>query len=403
MIPTARIVLAICSLALLEFNLPLRAQQKADVATLWPTHGWEKATPASVGMDERTLAAFDKDLAAGKFDLVDSFGVFRCGKLVFERKYPHDYGKIYGKEAKTRGPLNARLTGPYNYFDPAWHPYYHGSDLHTMQSVSKTVSSVIVGIATTRGDFKAGLDTPLLHYFDETKVKNVDDRKRRITLRHVLTMTTGLDWNEEVAYDDPRNDADLMEATDDWIQYVIDRPMAKEPGTVFNYSSGVSELLAYIFQKETGQDIEKYGEQYLFTPLGMNHYWKRSPLGLVDTEGGLFLNGQDLAKIGYLYLHDGMWDGKQIVSKQWVKQSVTPFIEAEEGFKYGFKWWLLPQKDGFVWMARGFGGQRLMVFPEKELIVTFTGWTILKDPPADQDFVARILPALKSERCEAAR
>jgi CubicO group peptidase (beta-lactamase class C family) len=403
MIPTARIVLAICTLALLEFNLPLPAQQKADAATLWPTHGWEKATPARVGVDESTLAAFDKDLAAGKFDLVDSFAVFRCGKLVFERKYPHDYGQIYGKEAKTRGPLNARLTGPYNYFDPAWHPYYHGSDLHTMQSVSKTVSSVIVGIATTRGDFKAGLDTPLLHYFDETKVKNVDDRKRRITLRHVLTMTTGLDWNEEVAYDDPRNDADLMEATDDWIQYVIDRPMAKEPGTVFNYSSGVSELLAYIFQKETGQDIEKYGEQYLFTPLGMNHYWKRSPLGLVDTEGGLFLNGQDLAKIGYLYLHDGMWDGKQIVSKQWVKQSVTPFIEAEEGFKYGFKWWLLPQKDGFVWMARGFGGQRLMVFPEKELIVTFTGWTILKDPPADQDFVARILPALKSERCEAAR
>jgi CubicO group peptidase (beta-lactamase class C family) len=402
MIPTARIVLALCILALLEFTLPLRAQQKPDASTAWPTHGWEKATPASVGVDESTLTGFDKDLAAGKFDLVDSFAVVRCGKLAFERKYPHDYGKIYGKEAKTRGPLNAHLTGPYNYFDPAWHPYYHGSDLHTMQSVSKTVSSVIVGIATTRGDFKAGLDTPLLHYFDETKVKNVDDRKRRITLRHVLTMTTGLDWNEEVAYDDPRNDADLMEAADDWIQYVIDRPMAKEPGTVFNYSSGVSELLAYIFQKETGQDIEKYGEQYLFTPLGMNHYWKRSPLGLVDTEGGLFLNGQDLAKIGYLYLHDGMWDGKQIVSKAWVKQSVTPFIEAEEGFKYGFKWWLLPQKDGFVWMARGFGGQRLMVFPEKELIVTFTGWTILKDPPADQDFVARILPALKSERCDAA-
>jgi CubicO group peptidase (beta-lactamase class C family) len=402
MIPTARIVLALCILALLEFTLPLRAQQKPDASTAWPTHGWEKATPASVGVDESTLTGFDKDLAAGKFDLVDSFAVVRCGKLAFERKYPHDYGKIYGKEAKTRGPLNAHLTGPYNYFDPAWHPYYHGSDLHTMQSVSKTVSSVIVGIATTRGDFKAGLDTPLLHYFDETKVKNVDDRKRRITLRHVLTMTTGLDWNEEVAYDDPRNDADLMEAADDWIQYVIDRPMAKEPGTVFNYSSGVSELLAYIFQKETGQDIEKYGEQYLFTPLGMNHYWKRSPLGLVDTEGGLFLNGHDLAKIGYLYLHDGMWDGKQIVSKEWVKQSVTPFIEAEEGFKYGFKWWLLPQKDGFVWMARGFGGQRLMVFPEKELIVTFTGWTILKDPPADQDFVARILPALKSERCDAA-
>src|SRR5437588_3775256 len=99
-------------------------------------------------------------------------------------------------------------------------------------------------------------------------------------------MTTGLDWNEEVAYDDPKNDASLMEATDDWVQYVIDRPMAHEPGRVFNYSSGVSELLAYIFQKETGQDIEKYGEKYLFTPLGIKHYWKRTPMGVVDTEGG---------------------------------------------------------------------------------------------------------------------
>jgi len=335
--------------------------------------------------------------------MVDSFAVFRCGNEVFERTYSHDYGTIYAKEAKTRGPLNARLTGPYNYFDPAWHPYYHGTDLHSMQSVSKTVSSIIVGIAVTRGDFKASLDTPLLKYFDGARVKNVDERKRRITLRHVLTMSTGLDWNEEVAYDDPRNDADLMEATDDWVQYVIDRPMAHEPGKVFNYSSGVSELLAFIFQKETGQDIEKYGEKHLFTPLGMDHYWKRSPMAVVDTEGGLFLRTTDLAKMGYLYLHDGMWDGQQIVSKDWVKQSLAPFIDAEEGFKYGFKWWLLPRTDrqGYVWMARGFGGQRLMVFPEEDMIVVFTGWEILKDPAGDRELVNRILPAVRTQSCTA--
>jgi CubicO group peptidase (beta-lactamase class C family) len=231
----------------------------------------------------------------------------------------------------------------------------------------------------------------------------VDERKRRITLRHVLTMTTGLDWNEELAYDDPKNDAAVMEATDDWVQLVIDRPVVKDPGTVFNYSSGTSELLAYIFQKETGQDIEKYGEKYLFTPLGIGHYWKRTPMGVVDTEGGLFLKDSDLAKIGYLYLHDGMWEGKQIVSKEWVKQSLTPFIDAEGDFKYGFKWWLLPQKDsaGYVWMGRGFGGQHLMVFPEKDLIVTFTGWMILKDSTADQEFVTRILPAVRSATCRA--
>ncbi len=397
-------VLASCVLA--AQVEPLRAHSphgSRPSAMAWPTAGWAKAAPASVGLDEKVLAALDSDLASGKYSLVDSFAVFRCGTDVFERTYSHDYGTIYAKEAKTRGPLNAHLTGPYNYFDPAWHPYYHGSDLHSMQSVSKTVSSVIMGIAITRGDFKAGLDTPLLNYFDVAKVKNVDERKRRITLRHVLTMSTGLDWNEEVAYDDPKNDASLMEATDDWVQYVIDRPMAQEPGKVFNYSSGVSELLAYIFQKETGQDIEKYGAKYLFAPLGMDSFWKRTPLGLADTEGGLFLRTTDLAKIGYLYLHDGMWDGKQIVSKDWVKQSLTPFIEAEEGFKYGYKWWLLPRTDrqGHIWMARGFGGQRLMVFPEEDLIAVFTGWEILKDPAGDRELVNRILPALRVRNCGA--
>ena len=188
-------------------------QNANSAVTLWPTSGWAKGTPAEVGIDEKMLTAFDADLKSGKYGLVDSFNVFRCGKSVYEGKYSHDYGQIYGKEAKERGPLNARLTGPYNYFDPAWHPYYNGTGMHSMQSVTKTTSSIIVGTAITRGDFKASLDTPLLHYFDVAKVKNVDDRKRRITLRHVLTMTSGLEWNEEVAYDDPKNDADLMEAT----------------------------------------------------------------------------------------------------------------------------------------------------------------------------------------------
>jgi CubicO group peptidase (beta-lactamase class C family) len=101
---------------------------------------------------------------------------------------------------------------------------------------------------------------------------------------------------------------------DDWIKYTIDKPMAQEPGTHFAYSSGATELLAYIFQKQTGQDIETYAEQYLFRPLGMTHHWTRSPSGLVDTEGGLFLNGADLAKVGYLYLHDGVWGRQRLLT-----------------------------------------------------------------------------------------
>lgn len=400
LLPLAVLRLMLCISLLLT---PCAFAQKATPPSVpWPTHGWTKAAPASVGLDEQILLSFDRDLAGGKYMLVDSFHVFRCGYEVFARSYTHDYGQIYGKEANTKGPLNARLTGPYNYFDPYWHPYYHGTDMHTMQSVSKTVTSVIYGIAITRGDFKAALDTPVLKFFDNAKVKNVDDRKRRMTIKDVLTMTTGLQWNEDVPYDDPRSDSSLMEATDDWVQYVIDKPMAAEPGKVFNYSSGATELLAYIFQKETGRDIDDYGNKYLFTPLGIKHHWKRTYLGVVDTEGGLYLSPENLAKIGYLYLHQGMWDSKQIVSKQWVKESLTPYVDASEGsenFKYGFKWWLYPLGNKFVWMARGFGGQRLMVFPDENLIAVFTGWEIIKDDAPTADLVKRLLPALKATPC----
>jgi CubicO group peptidase (beta-lactamase class C family) len=379
----------------------------AGVGSPWPTHRWRHATPTSVGLDEAVLAALDQDIGKGKYSLVDTFQVFRCGSEVFSREYPHNYAKLYWKEARTKGPLNARLTGRYNYFDPAWHPYYQGTDLHTMQSVSKTVTSAIIGIAITRGDFKAGLDTPVLSYFDVPKVRNVDDRKRRMTLRDVLTMTTGLEWVEDVPYDDPRSDSSLMEATDDWVQYVIDKPMALEPGTVFNYSSGATELLAYIFEKETGQDIDTYGEKSLFAPLGIKHRWKRTYLGVVDTEGGLYLNGADLAKIGYLYLNDGVWDGKRLISAAWVRQSLTPAIDTGwQGLKYGFKWWLQPLEDGkeYVWHAIGFGGQRLMVFPSEQLIATFTGWDIIKDPAFDSELANRLLPAVRGAACrEGAR
>ncbi len=408
---TAAALILVSCISFLKVEL-LRAQapNTRSTGTNWPTPAWAKTAPGDEGLDEKVLAALDSDLRKGKYPLVDSFAVVRCGSEVFERSYSHDYGVIYAKEANTKGPLNAHLTGWYNYFDPAWHPYLHGTDLHSMQSVTKTVSSVIMGIAITRGDFKAGLETPLLRYFDEAKVKNVDERKRSITLRNVLTMSTGLDWHEDVADDDPKNDFSLMEATDNWVQYVIDKPMAQEPGKIFNYSSGVAELLAYVFEKETGQDLEKYGEQYLFAPLGMDHFWKRTPLGLPDTEGGLFLRTTDLLKIGYLYLQHGTWDGKQIVSKDWVAHSLTPSMDVPltlwgEDFKYGYLWWLLPRTDrkGFVWEAAGLGGQRLMVFPEEDLIVVFTAWGIPKNFENDHELVNRVLPAVHAQSCNVTR
>jgi hypothetical protein len=377
----------------------------ASAVAAWLAIGAATANPVpaeSLGIDSAPIAALDHDIDAGGLKLVDSLLVMRCGQVVFDRKYSHDYARIYFKEAHIKGPLNARLTGPYNYFDPAWHPYYHGTDEHSMQSVSKTVTSILIGIAITRGDFKAPLSTPVLHYFDETRVKNLDPRKRRMTLENLLTMTSGLDWNEDVAYDDPANPSDLMEATDDWVQFVIDRPMATEPGTVFAYSSGVTELFAHIFKKETGSDIEEYARRHLFGPLGIvNYHWKRTPLGVVDTEGGLFLRTEDLTKLGLLFLQDGRWKGKRIVSSEWIKESVTPRIGAGEGFQYGYFWWLLPYgKSGqMAWVARGFGGQRLIVFPDEQLVVTSTAWHILDDASIEFDVVKRLLPGVHPHQC----
>ena len=360
------------------------------------------ATPASLGIDAVPLAALDADIASGKLSLVDSLLVMRCGQTVFSRRYPHDYASVYDKEAHTKGPLNARLTGRYNYFDPAWHPYYHGTDQHTMQSVSKTVTSAIIGIAMTHGEFKSPLSTPVLHYFDETKVKNVDARKRRMTLRDLLIMTSGFDWNEDLPYDNPDNPSNLMEATDDWVQFVIDRPMKEEPGKVFAYSSGATELLAHIFKRETGIDIEHYARGHLFSPLGIRHYhWKRTPLGVVDTEGGLYLRAEDLAKIGQLYLNDGLWHGRRLISSEWIKESLTPRIDAGEGFQYGYQWWLLPHgtPSRLAWAARGMGGQRLLVFPEDHLIVVSTAWHILNESSIEFDVVQRLLPGVSAHKC----
>jgi len=370
------------------------AEQETPAAKEWPV-----SAPSAVGLDAAALEALDADLASGKYGLIDSMLVIRCGRQAFERSYAHDYDKIYGERARKTGPLNHDLHGPYNYFSTEFHPYYKHSDLHTMQSVSKTFTSITMGVAMQRGDFRVDLDVPILRYFDGYKIANLDDRKRRITLRNLLTMSSGLEWHEDLAYDDPKNSADVMEATSDWVQYVIDQKMVSEPGTVFVYSSGGTELLAYIFKKVTGRNVDDYAAEYLFQPLGMHYFWKHTPLGLPDAEGGLYVASRDLARIGLLFLHGGVWEGKQIVPADWIKQSVAPAISTGRGgWKYGFQWWLVPYgKAGekLAWSARGFGGQQLILVPEYDLIVVFTGWDIL--PSSEKykhDQLERILAAV---------
>lgn len=150
---------------------PLLAQSE------WPTKEWALTTPPSVGLDPKVLSALDTDIEQGKYGYVDSMLVIRSGKLAYERYYGRDYGSIYQKEASTPGPLVVRdPTGPYNYFNPWWHPYVKKGNLHSMQSVTKSVVSAVIGIAVGRGEFP-DLETPVLTFFKPSTVGNIDDKK----------------------------------------------------------------------------------------------------------------------------------------------------------------------------------------------------------------------------------
>ena len=356
-----------------------------------PGRTWPTVRPADVGVNASVLDSIDTEIKAGRYGFVDRMLVIRHGRVAYDATYTHDYDKIYGDSAKVTNALNPHdPTGPYNYFSAWWHPWYQNrqGDLHSLQSVTKTVTSVVIGAAVTRGEFPS-IDTPILQFFDTSKVANIDDRKRRITIRHLLTMTGGFDWNENLPYIDPNNTGTLMEASYDWVKYMIDRPMAREPGSLFNYSSGETELLAHIFRRATGVDVEEYAARHLFAPLGIERwFWKRTPAGLADTEGGLYLEARDLARIWYLFSRDGLWNGQRVVSSDWVRRSVTPSVTVGTGAgapKYGFKWWLYPDPidaGKVVWNGSGFGGQFPMYFPDLDLVAVFYGWNILPGRPS---------------------
>lgn len=372
----------------------------ADSSRPFSSALWKQAPPAEAGLDGKSLSAFDADLSGGRFPYVDSFLLVRCGLMAFESTYEHDYTAIYRKTAALNGPLSAQ-SGPYDYLDPVWYPYYRKTRMHTMQSVTKTVTSLVLGIAMDRGDFKAALDTPVMSWFRGQNIKYSEGRKQHMTLENVLTMTSGLDWNEDsVADDDPSSDSTRMEASGNWIEYVINHPMAAEPGTVFNYNSGGSELLAHIFHEETGLDVIDYAAKNLLGPLGIHFIWKRAPNGLADTEGGLYLEPRDLAKIGYLVMKQGAWNGKQIVSKKWIAESLTPRVKGDDGLQYGFQWWLYPRPDGtFIPMSQGWGGQKLVIYPREEMIAVYTGWGILGTELSPQVAAERPLSAVQTSSC----
>ncbi len=360
----------------------------------WPTDGWRISTPEEQGLDSGTLEGLDAEFSSGKYGYVDSMLVIRNGYLVFERTYDHDYVALFHGRGEP---------GQYNYYDPGWHPYYQKGNLHSMQSVSKSVTSALVGIAIERGELE-GQHIGVSGFFADFQVDS-DSRRDDMTLAHLLTMTAGIQWDEStLPYTDVANSCAGMEQSDDWVRFVLDQPMAEDPGSTFVYNSGATQLISHILQQATGMQVHEYAKTHLFRPLGIKEsYWKETPKGLSDTEGGLYLTPRDLARIGYLYMKDGVWEGQRLLAEGWVASSVEPRIEGgfgrPEKWKYGYKWWLLNDagKDGRrAFVALGYGGQRLIVVPDLELIVVFTGWNIYGTPALDAQFaLGRVLQSVR--------
>ncbi|HTV47393.1 MAG TPA: serine hydrolase [Phycisphaerae bacterium] len=278
--------------------------------------------------------------------------------------------------------------------------------LHEMHSATKSVNAVLIGIAIDQHQI-TGVNEKISVFFPEYADIFADRQKAAICLKDLLTMSAGLSWDEwTYPYTDPRNDAAAMAASSDYFRYLLTKPIVSAPGEKFVYNSGISLLLGQIIYKATGKRADKFAQSQLFAPLGIvDYYWQKAPSGVVNTLGGLMLRPRDMAKIGQLYLNGGRWGGKQVVSNQWVIDSTKLQSGAGQlpawvpATGYGYQWWLgsfrLGEREVGWYGALGRGGQFIIIFPELQLVATFTGWNdgALGEQPVDM-LQRYILPAM---------
>jgi len=251
-------------------------------------------------------------------------------------------------------------------------PYpYQATTAQDMQSCTKSVTALLAGIALQNGQLKS-IDQAVLDFFPKRTVNNLDARKQAITVRNLLNMTSGLNWPEAtISYASRENPVRGMWASADPVQFVLDRPMAAEPGRTFSYNTGASQLLATILEQTTGQKLSQFARQHLFEPLGIQSYTWHKMRGIEAGGTGLALTPRDMAKLGYLYLRSGRWDDQQIVPASWVAESTRQQVETNTHGAYGFQWWVDPANGSYS--AAGFGGQAIHVFPKDELVVVVGG------------------------------
>ena len=373
---------ASCQLALLILLL---------IISLWlaacsrpPTSGagdWKTTSPTEVQMNADLLDQAVKHIQDGTYQNIHSLLIVKDDQLVFEKYFP-GYDFNYEDE---------QLRGDY---------VRHDADTrHNLASVTKSFTSALVGIAIDQGKIP-GVTASLFSFFPDHAVFS-DPLKEKITLEDLLTMRGGFEWNEEeVPYSDPRNDLVMLFQVSDPVGYILSKPMVNEPGTAFYYNGGCTNLLSEIIRRTTGLRLDAFAEKHLFAPLGITSFeWDFINPDFIHASGNLYLRPRDLAKFGLLYLQGGLWEGKRLLSEEWVQASTTQQVELSGSEGYGYQWWrkTYPMGDGEVlsFYAAGWGGQYIKVFPDLNMVIVFTGGNYASPDPVDEIITDYILPSVQ--------
>lgn len=341
---------------------------------------WRIGSLTETDLDSLKVSEIETHILDSTYRNIHSVLIVKDQKLVYE-KYFQGYEYDYRAEG---------LRGELIQFDK--------ETAHNTASATKSVTSLLVGQAIDKG-FIEDSNSKVFSFFPTYSMLN-DSTKKRISLANLLTMRSGLKWNEQdVFYTEVENDIVQLFITSDPIEFILSKPIIHEPGTNWYYNGGGTNLLGEIIQQSSGLKLDEFGEKYLFEPLGIDGYaWTSIKPDLIYASGDMKLKPRDMAKLGQLVLDDGKWNGNQVVSSKWIREMTEHSVVFSQTRGYAYHWWVQPYKSGSENIvsiyADGWGGQRIMVFPTKNMVVVFTGGNYLEQHPLDEIVSKYILPSL---------